>query len=189
MTLIVSENIEEVENNLKTGNIFCPLCNEPLRPHGHARTRFVNSLDKTLLKIRPRRGRCSSCGNTHVLLPDILLVRRAHTVEVIGLVLLDKSQGNSLRSISDDRNLSFSTVKGWIKRFRLKADQIKNMFLFAAFKSDPNLNNISPSGSPFKDAINAIGIALMSLRLRIGEISSWSTVSMISKGELLFNTS
>ena len=188
VTLIVTQNKEQVEIDLRSGRFVCPDCGESLRPHGHGRTRFVNSLNNNRIEISPRRARCNSCKVTHVLLPENLLIRRVNTVEVIGSALLNKSQGHSIRSISEVLSVPFTTVRGWIRRFNSKADEIKSKFLSLALKSDPNLNNIPPTRSPFNDAICVIGTALIALKLRIGETGYWHAVSRITKGELLFNT-
>ena len=50
---------------------------------GHARGRRVRGAGGVLWVV-PRRSRCTGCRATHVLLPVVLLVRRADTAEVIG---------------------------------------------------------------------------------------------------------
>ena len=46
-----------------------------------------------IMWIVPRRSRCTGCGVTHVLLPVLLLARRADTAAVIGAGLTAKATG------------------------------------------------------------------------------------------------
>ena len=43
--------------------------------------------------MTPRRSRCTGCGATHVLLPVLVLVRRADTAAVIGAALAARAAG------------------------------------------------------------------------------------------------
>ena len=52
------------------------------------------------LWIVPRRARCTGCRVTHVLLPVMLLVRRADTAAVIGAGLTAKATGVGHRLIA-----------------------------------------------------------------------------------------
>lgn len=187
MTLIVSQIQVDVENDLKMGKIYCPFCHVSLSPHGHARTRFVRS-NGASIEICPRRSRCPNCKKTQVLLPEILLIRRVDTVEVIGYALLEKAKGSSTKLIASSHNIPFTTIRGWIRRFARKTDEIIQLFNSFALSLDASLNVIATSESKFKDAIEAIGRALNAWRLRMGDLRDWQIVSRISKGALLFNT-
>jgi hypothetical protein len=73
--LIVCVEQTRVEAELVAGALSCPSCRGVLGPWGHARERVLRcSLVDRLL--RPRRGRCRGCAGTHVLLPDLVLLRR-----------------------------------------------------------------------------------------------------------------
>lgn len=65
------------EAALLAGEIPCPGCSAPLRPHGHACIRSVRGLGDARVTVQPRRARCAGCGRTQVLLPAALSVRRA----------------------------------------------------------------------------------------------------------------
>ncbi|MGH3570369.1 MAG: hypothetical protein ACRDUW_00820 [Pseudonocardiaceae bacterium] len=65
-----------VEQRLASGGLSCPVCSAVLAGWGHARCREVRGPDGAV-RVRPRRSRCTGCGITHVLLPVMLLVRRA----------------------------------------------------------------------------------------------------------------
>ena len=47
-------------------------------------------------RLMPRRGRCTGCRRTHVLLPASVLLRRADAVTVIGVALLAKARGRGI---------------------------------------------------------------------------------------------
>ncbi len=83
--LIVCAEVALVEAELVGGLLGCPSCREVLGPWGHARQRVLRCRagDRWL---RPRRARCRGCAGTHVLLPDVCLLRRQDEVSVIGAV-------------------------------------------------------------------------------------------------------
>ena len=83
--VVVGIDPVEVERQLRVGALGCP-CGGGLGPWGHARERAVRGVGS----VRPRRGRCGSCGATHVLLSVSCLLRRADGVETIGTALLDR---------------------------------------------------------------------------------------------------
>lgn len=58
-----------------------------LGPWGRARLCLV-AMAKGLEEFWPRRGRCRSCGRTHVLLPAVLWSRRRYGPAVIMTVLV-----------------------------------------------------------------------------------------------------
>jgi hypothetical protein len=68
--------------------------------------------------IRPRRGRCVSCGRTHVLLPSLCLLRRFDSVDVIGPALAASGSGRGTRRIAALIGLPHSTVRDWVRAFR-----------------------------------------------------------------------
>lgn len=69
------------------------------------------------MRFRPRRTRCSACDATHVLLPDLVLPRRADAVEVIGAGLQMAAGGLGHRPISRALGVAAATVRGWLRRF------------------------------------------------------------------------
>ncbi len=100
---------------MATGRLRCSGCAGRLRPWGYARRRWVR--DRTrYLRIRPRRARCRECLRTHVVLPDLMLLRRLDRVEVIGTALTASASGVGVHAISRRLQLPRSTVRGWISR-------------------------------------------------------------------------
>ena len=72
--------------------------------------------------LRPRRSCCKAFGRTHVLLPGVMLARRADAVEVIGEALL-AADGEGHRPIAARLGRSAPTVRGWLRRLRARAEQ------------------------------------------------------------------
>ena len=107
----------------------------------------------------PRRARCRECGATHVLLPAWCLARRADAGEVIGLALEAKAAGSGHRVIAARLGRPASTVRGWLRAFARRAEQVRLVFtaLAASLVTDPPLP--APAGSPLADAVAAVAAA------------------------------
>src|ERR1700757_86497 len=83
IVLMVRNDPVEVEADLGSGQLTCPSCGVGvLARWGFARRRVLRDGQG----FRPRRGICRGpgCGATHVLLPDVCLLRRRDSAEVIG---------------------------------------------------------------------------------------------------------
>src|SRR5216684_2227357 len=85
--MTVRGSAESVEARLRAGRLRGPCCGGVLAPWGWARPRVV-AMSGGLAEFRPRRGRCRSCGRTHVLLPAVLWSRRRYGALVIMTVLV-----------------------------------------------------------------------------------------------------
>lgn len=98
--LIVCAEEARVEADLVGGLLGCPSCGAMLRPWGHGVERVLRcALGDRLL--RPRRARCRGCERTHVLLPDVALLRRRDEVSVIGRAVEAKVAGVGHRPIAE----------------------------------------------------------------------------------------
>ena len=97
--LIVCAELSVVEAELAGGGLVCPSCRESLGPWGHARERVLRcrSGDR---RLRPRRARCRGCRGTHVLLPEIAVLRRQDEVLVIGAAIVASVAGLGYRRIA-----------------------------------------------------------------------------------------
>lgn len=177
-----------VETDLVAGRLTCPGCGHDLRPWGHARSRELRRRGGADRR-RPRRAICAGCGTTHVLLPDDSLARRRDDVEVIGAALAAKAGGSGHRAIAVDLGLPPTTVRGWLRRFGVMADRIREHFTRWAHALDPLLGAISPAGSAFADALEAIGVAARAGVHRFGPHPPWSLATVLTGGGLLANTS
>lgn len=182
--LIVCVEQAQVEAELASGLLSCPSCHGVLGPWGHARERVLRcrSGDRWL---RPRRGRCRGCTGTHVLLPEVALLRRQDEVSVIGQAIEANVAGEGYRRIAARLGVVADTVRGWLRRFAVRADQIRAHFTRCAVVLDPELGAVLPAGSGVADALEAIAVAARAWVLRFGPDDPWQVASRLSGGVLL----
>ncbi len=186
--IIVGTDEAAVEADLRSGRLSCPNCGSGLRPWGHGIERDVRSVEATERR-RFRRSICRPCGGTHVLVHEDTLVRRRDGVEVIGLALTAKARGEGHRRIARTLRRPASTVRGWLRRFASRADEIREHFTRWAHEVDPTHDDRAAGGSDFSDAVSAIGVLGMVAVRRFGPRSVWSMASFVTGGGLLANTS
>ena len=187
--LMVSGDVERVESELTAGGLRCPGCDGRLVPWGQARGRNVRSIGGAERRVRPRRARCVGCACTHVLLPDALLVRRRDEVEVIGVALVAHAAGAGYRRIAERLGVPAATVRGWLRRFRLRASVIAAFFTRWALMLAPGSDPPARSGSSVGDAVEAVGVATRAVVWRFGPGRVWATAARLTGGGLLANTS
>ncbi len=123
-----------------------------------------------------------------MLLPDVALARRVDVVAVIGSALLAAAGGVGHRRVAEAVGRPVSTVRGWLRRFRLVAVRVAAHFTSWGCAFDPNLAAIGPAGSVLGDAVEAMGVAGRAASLRLGPRPGWSWVSVLTAGRLLANT-
>lgn len=174
----------EVDRLLLEGLLLCPGCERVLRPWGWARSRGVRELAEVVI-LRPRRSLCSGCMGTHVLLPELLLARRADTAAVIGAALTAKATGRGHRWIATMLDRPVSTVRAWLRRFAAHADSIRVLFTGLLFVLDPEADGARPTGSLFGDAVEVLGLAAAAAVRMFGPRPAWQFVSSASGGLLL----
>lgn len=186
--LMVCAGQVRVEAELAGGALMCPSCRGALGPWGHARERVLRCATGNRV-LRPRRARCRSCAGTHVLLPDLALLRRRDEVAVIGAAIEAKAAGAGHRTIAGRLGLPKDTVRGWLRRFAERAVQARAHFTRWAFALDPELGPIVPAGSVLADALEAIAVAARAWVLRFGAGEVWWIAATLAGGLLLCNTS
>lgn len=186
--LIVCVEQARVEAELVGGLLGCPSCRGVLGPWGHGRERVLRCLSGDRL-LRPRRGRCRGCAGTHVLLPDLALSRRRDEVLVIGAAIEAKVAGEGHRPIGGRLGVHADTVRGWLRRFAERAEQIRAHFTRWAVALDREIGALGPAGGGIADALEAIAIAARAWVLRFGPGDPWRIASVLSGGALLGNTS
>jgi hypothetical protein len=125
--LMVGNDTVVVEARLLVGELGCPSCGGALRPWGHARWGLSRPREGTV-RHRPRRASCAGCSKTHVLLPATWLSRRGDAVSVIGSALLAKTAGLGHRRIAALLRRSACTVRGRLRRFGGRAEDIRVFF-------------------------------------------------------------
>jgi hypothetical protein len=113
----------DVVRALDSGEFACECGDGSLRRWGWARPRFLRVGDRRIY-LRPRRGRCGSCGRTHVLLPDLCLARRLDSVDVIGAALGAAAQRRGTRRIASVLGVPTSTVRDWLRAHRQRGSPL-----------------------------------------------------------------
>lgn len=137
------------------------------------------------MRHRPRRGSCTGCAKTHVLLPAAWLLRRADAASVIGSALLAKAAGQGHRSIAAALGRPASTVRGWLRRFGARAEQVRVLFTLLLFRLDPQAGPLLPRESVFADALEALGRAGAAGVRRLSPRPPWEFASWASAGLML----
>lgn len=124
-----------------------------------------------------------------MLLPSVALVRRVDLARVIGLALLAKAAGRGHRQVAAQLGVPATTVRGWLRRFAERAELVRGHFTRLAGWLDPQAGPITPRGSPFGDAVEAIGTAAVAAARRFGlGLGPWEFASGATAGRLLANT-
>lgn len=182
--LIVGTDPLEVDKLLIGGELRCPGCAGQLRPWGHARERGVRD-EVAVVRVRPRRSACSRCRCTHVLVPAFTLVRRADTVAVIGRALLAKAAGVGHRRIAAGLDRPVSTVRGWLRRFGVRAESLRVLFTALLHALDASAPAVGVTGSGFADALQVLGLAAAAAARLFGPRPVWEFASAASGGLLL----
>jgi uncharacterized protein DUF6431 len=185
--LTVGTNAAKVESQLADEDLACPDCGGVLAPWGWARERVLRS-GSGVVRIRPRRARCGGCGASHVLLPAFLLVRRVDLAEVIGAALAAKASGAGARAIAGWLGRPVDTVRGWLRRFSARAEQIRAYFTRLLVATAVDAVPPAPAATPFADAVAAVAGAWQAAVSRwpdVGEVSPWQLAAAASHGRLL----
>jgi hypothetical protein len=124
---------------------------------------------------------------THVLLPLVALLRRADTAAVIGAALAAKATGLGWRRIAVLAGRPASTVRGWLRRFAGRVEEIRAWFTVWLRALEPDPVMPEPAGSGWGDAlaaITAVGRAVAK-RFVLSTVSPWEVAVSISGGLLL----
>jgi hypothetical protein len=178
-----------VERQLAEGELECPSCGGVLSGWGHARPRQVRMLAGLDEVLVPRRSRCrQGCGGTHVLLPAQLLSRRADAGAVIGAALEAAAAGAGHRKIAAGLARPASTVRGWLRRFAGRAEQVRVFFTVLLARTSPD--PVMPAGAagPVAAAVSAVAGAAAAVAQRwpaVGAVPVWAAASAASGGLLL----
>src|SRR5712672_1988299 len=128
VVLTVNGDRDEVERQLAGGELACPSCGGVLGGWGNGRQRPVRTAEGPDAVLVPRRSRCRGCGATHVLLPAWCLLRRADEGAVIGSALQAAAAGAGHRTIAAGLGRPASTVRGWLRRFAGRAEEVRVFF-------------------------------------------------------------
>jgi hypothetical protein len=194
VVLTVNADRDVVERQLGGGELACPWCGGVLARWGHGaerRVRLPGGPDRLgrfrQVALVPRRARCRECGVTHVLLPAWCLARRADAGEVIGQALEAKAAGAGHRVIAGRLGRPAPTVRGWLRAFARRAEQVRSVFtaLAASLVTDPPLP--APASSPLGDAVAAVAAAAAAAARvpGVGTVARWQLAAAVTCGLLL----
>jgi hypothetical protein len=120
-----------------------------------------------------------------VLLPVLVLVRRADTVAVIGRALLAKAAGAGHRRVAVLLDRPVSTVRGWLRRFACRAAHWRLTFTTLLLALDAMAAPITATGSAVGDALQSLGLAAAAATRMFGPRPPWQFASSASRGLLL----
>ena len=184
--LIVENHQDAVEADLVAGRLLCAACQVGiLAKWGFARRRVLRDGQE----LRPRRGRCAGCATSHVLLPDVCLVRRRDSAAAIGTALKAVVvERQSVEDVAVLRGVPLETLRGWVRRLRRNAAAICAHFGRWLAALAPGRPPLEAAASPCIDAIGAIGAAVRAASIVIAVRPPWSWASRLSAGALLSNT-
>jgi hypothetical protein len=124
-----------------------------------------------------------------VLLPVLALARRADLAEVIGAALAARAAGAGYRAVAARLGRPVDTVRGWLRRFALRAGALRVAFTVLLVDTGPDPVVPAATGSGFADAVAAIVGAAVAVAGRwpvLGAVSPWLAASAVTGGRLLF---
>src|SRR5450432_187505 len=178
-----------VERRLAAGRLRCPVCSGRLAGWGHVRERVIRGQGGIGWRLRPRRSRCCGCGVTHVLLPVSCLLRRADAAGVIWAGLAASAAGAGYRKIAAGLGCPASTVRGWLARFRSRAELVRGVFTMWLCALDPDPPALEPAGLAAADAVAAVTAAAAAAGRRwagrLVSVSPGELATSVSSGRLL----
>lgn len=121
--MLLCADADAIAVDLASGAIGCPSCGAGrLRAWGHGRERVIRAGGGQRRRLRPRRGRCSACAATHVLLPSWSAPRRADAVAVIArAAAASVLHGAGPARLGAELGVPAATVRGWLRRLRQQA--------------------------------------------------------------------
>jgi hypothetical protein len=128
--LIVGVTAVEVEPMLAVGagprlpvGVRCPDCGGELGGCWAGYERSLR-LPGRIVRLRIGRSRCRGCGRTHALLPSFVVPRRLDAAPVIGAALELAAAGKGHRPIAAFLWVPATTVRGWLRRARVRASLV-----------------------------------------------------------------
>jgi hypothetical protein len=123
-----------------------------------------------------------------VLLPARLLLRRADEAAVIGAGLAAAARGRGHRRAALLLGVPEGTVRGWLRRFAGRAEQVREAFTRAAAGLSADPVPPGPCGSRLADAVAAVAAAASAAAGRwpaLLAVSPWLVASAVTDGSLL----
>jgi hypothetical protein len=162
----------------------CPACSSPMGFwSGYHRSVRVDGLFHRLWICR---ARCAGCSVSHALIPSFLLIGRHDVVAVIGGALAGIGFGCSIGRMADRLDVPFTTVRGWVRRFRARA----GMWLSGFAALTVEFGGVTPTRWPMSvpaAAVAAMGWAHRAAVERQPVLTPglWGFVSVVCGGALI----
>ena len=186
--LTVNGDRDVVERQLAGGELACPSCGGVLGGWGGGGGGGGGGGLGPDAELVPRRSRCRGCKATHVLLPAWCLLRRADAAAVIGAALGAAAAGDGHRKIAGVLGRAASTVRGWLRRFAGRAEEVRVFFTVLLARTGPD--PVMPAGAagPVAAAVSAVAGAAVAVAARwphVGQVPVWVAASAASGGLLL----
>lgn len=152
--------------DLASGALACPSCGAGrLRVWGYGRERVIRMHGGERRRLRARRGRCRSCGATHLLVPSWAVPRRADGAAVIAAAAARSAlHGAGTARLGGQLGVPASTVRGWLRRLRGRAGQLLQeasstfgrLVAVAVTAEGRDPSPPGPTGSTLGDALAAV---------------------------------
>ncbi|MFY9808072.1 MAG: hypothetical protein WAK86_12500 [Pseudonocardiaceae bacterium] len=105
---------------------------------------------------------------THVLLPVLVLVRRADVAVVIGAALAAKAEGSGHQRIAAGLGRAAETVRGWLRCFAGRIEAVRAVFTWWCRARETDPVSPGPAGSDWADVLAAITAAAAAVAARFG---------------------
>lgn len=193
--ITVSQDVSVVASDLIDGRLRCPGCGGQLHPWGSARPRTIRhdtGPGQTRVTHRPRRGRCTDCRTTHVLLAIGLAARRADSADVIAAAITAKTVGGlGHRLIAARLDRPVSTVRGWLRAFTASAVSITEVFTVLVQRDAPDSADLwpGPASTTSGQAASAVMAYARVLAARFGVVNlAWHSAGLVGAGPWFFST-
>jgi len=124
---------------------------------------------------------------THVLLPVVMLLRRADAAVVVGTALAAKVIGAGCRRIAARLGRPMETVRGWLRRFAGRVEAVRSVFTTWLRALDPDPVMPEPVGTGWADALTVITAVAgaVAARFGLGTVAPWEVAVAVSGGRLL----
>lgn len=159
----------------------CPAC-------GDSRVTFAGWWAR-LTRLGPvdiHRVACAGCETTHSLWPDVLVAGCGDLADTVGAALQHAAHGAGHRVVAARTGLAATTVRGWLRRFRRRANDIATRLFAVAASAGGSSVTSGPRSSPLTTAVAAVGAATSALAGLSGEpVAPWPFAVRILGGRLL----
>ena len=162
----------------------CPACAGPLVWWSGYR-RWVRWAGGSRRIFVPRL-RCGPCQATHALLPAFVLAWRLDAAETIGAAIAQVASGRcGVRPAAERAGVPYTTARGWVRRFRVRAVVLGTAF--AALAAELGGEPAVPAADPGRFAVEAVGAAFAAASSLPGWLAAgaWRFASAAVGGRLI----